>query len=111
MRLAEKITADDAAGNWSKIELLSASMSEAATSEDWPRVLELSTERHTKVMRHFELFPVGPENAEFYQQKLSMMLTSEQQLQAMTLEARKQLMRSGLTSARNHRAVGAYLAT
>ena len=97
------------ANSWSAIERFTESMQHAARDAEWPRVLELATQRHTQLMSHFEKFPVGPGNAEFYQQHLQIMLTGEQQLQSITTEARKAVMRDGLISSRNQRAVGAYL--
>jgi len=96
--------------SWALIERLTETMQQAALEHDWPHVLELATQRHQYLMAHFDKFPVGPDNAEFYHQHLHAMLTGEQQLQAITTEARKAVMRDSLVSSRNHRAVGAYLA-
>lgn len=97
------------AQSWSAIQQFTENMQHAAQDAEWARVLELATERHVELLAHFEKFPVGPDNAEFYQQHLHAMLLGEQQLQAITTEARKAVMRDGLISSRNHRAVGAYL--
>lgn len=95
--------------SWSVIQQFTETMQHAAQEAEWPRVLELATQRHERLMSHFEKFPVGPDNAEFYHQHLHAMLNGEQQLQAITTEARKAVMRDGLISTRNQRAVGAYL--
>ncbi len=97
------------AQSWSLIQHFTETMQQAALEQEWPHVLELATQRHEYLLSHFDQFPVGPDNAEFYHQHLHAMLRGEQQLQAITTEARKAVMRAGLISSRNHRAVGAYL--
>jgi hypothetical protein len=96
------------ASSWSSIQSLTASLRNAADAENWPQVLELASARHGTLLRHFEQFPVGPANAEFYFQNLNQMLSAEAELQALTLAARKQVMRDGLTNNRNREAVAAY---
>ena len=95
--------------SWSEVESLSQEIYQAANNEEWPLVLELATRRHEHLMAHFTRFPVGPDNAEFYHEHLHALLASEQRLQSMTIEARKAVMRDGLVSSRNHRAIGSYL--
>jgi hypothetical protein len=97
------------AQSWSAIQQFTETMQLAAEDAEWARVLELATQRHVQLLSHFEQFPVGPTNAEFYQQHLHAMLIGEQQLQAITTDARKAVMRDGLISSRNHRAMDAYL--
>jgi len=95
--------------SWSTIDAMTRSMRAAAKDEDWTQVLELSGSRHLYLMTHFKQFPVGPENAEFYQSRLMHVLEGEKELQLLATNARREIMRQGLISTQNHRAVGAYL--
>lgn len=96
--------------SWRAIELLTDAMRQAATEEAWPRVVEFAADRHRSLLEHFERYPVGPDNAAFYQTVLTTMLHGEQELQAIAVDARRQIMRQSVTARQNHRAVGAYLA-
>jgi hypothetical protein len=96
--------------SWFAIEAMSCSMRAAASSEDWQQVVELAATRHHNLLDHFQSFPVGPKNAGFYQQQLAQMLAGERELQALALDARKQVMRNSVVANHNRRAVGAYLA-
>lgn len=95
--------------SWSEVEDLSQQIYRAADDEDWQRVLELSTRRHEHLLAHFAQFPVGPDNAAFYYEHLPTLLASEQRLQSMTVAARKAVLRDGLISSHNQRAIGTYL--
>ena len=95
--------------SWSAIDQLTHAMRTAANAEEWSNVLELSGSRHQRLMQHFEQFPVGPGNAEFYQQHLTSMLNGEKELQRLATDARREVMREGLITNKNHRAIGAYL--
>lgn len=103
---ATKITVEQ---SWADIDLMTSSMRAAANKKAWDEVLDLSGTRHLQLMSHFKEFPVGPDNAEFYQARLTQMLSGEKELQQMATQARKEVMRQGLISTQNHRAVGAYL--
>jgi len=96
--------------SWLAIEITSRTMREAAKTEDWSQVLELASARHLNVLSHFQCFPVGPANADFYRHQLMVMLDGEKELQALTLLARKRVMQESSIVNHNHRAVGAYLA-
>jgi hypothetical protein len=97
--------------SWLSIQTQSTAMHDAANAGEWVKVMEVAAERHQHLVNHFELYPVGPGNADFYRDKIGKMLESEQELQTLTLNARKQLMSSAVASNQNHRAVGAYLNT
>lgn len=94
--------------SWTALEHLTSTMCAAANDQDWVQVLELSVERHKTLLDHFQRFPVGPDNAEFYHRHLSAMVSGEQRLHALAQQARKHVMREGLDSQRNQRALGAY---
>jgi hypothetical protein len=116
MTVAQQITAKQVDpkqvdASWLAIDALSASMRAAATAGEWIKVMEMAAIRHQNLVDHFAAFPVGPENADYYRDKIGVMLASEQELQALTLDARKQVMSAALVSNQNHRAVGAYLNT
>jgi hypothetical protein len=96
--------------SWSMIESLSDSMRAAAAEQAWERVVELAVTRHRILLAHFQRFPIGPDNATFYNDRLTQMLQGERELQTLAVEARRRVMRDGANSSRNHRAVGAYLA-
>lgn len=95
--------------SWNVVEALTAAMKSSAKAHDWLDVIEQAASRHHLVVAHFEQFPVGPENAEFYRQRLSTMLEGEQNLQSLVRDARKSLMSEGALISHGHRAVGAYL--
>lgn len=97
--------------SWSIAQQMTASMHELAASEEWVKVLEIATTRHDFLTSHFEKFPVGPDNSDFYRSRIGEMLQGEEVLQQLALEARKQVMRSAVTNHQNHRAVGAYLSS
>jgi hypothetical protein len=95
--------------SWSAIEALTAAMRAAAETEDWVQVMELAATRHENLERHFELFPVGPANADFYQRHLTAMLSNESELHDLAFTARREVMRSSVAMHHNKRAVTAYL--
>jgi hypothetical protein len=97
--------------SWIAIQAKSLAMQDAANTGEWVKVMEMAVERHQDLVEHFELYPVGPGNADFYRDKIGKMLESEQELQMLTLNARKHVMSAALVSNQNHRAVGAYLNT
>ncbi len=99
----------DVAASWARIEELTTALRTAASDEAWERVVELAARRHQLLLAHFAEFPVGPDNAGFYQQTLTAMAAGEQALQALAVDARRQIMRQSVTARHNHRAVGAYL--
>ena len=95
--------------SWSEIEGLTEQMRSAASNKDWMHVVDLAAQRHKDLLAHFEIFPVGPDNATFYQKYLNVMLKGEEQLQKIALDARKQLMREGASLQHQRKAVGAYI--
>lgn len=97
--------------SWSAIGNASSAMQSAAANEEWFQVMEMAALRHQQVVDHFERFPVGPDNAEFYRSHINAMLKEEQGLQTLVLDARKKVMGAATVSNQNHRAVGAYLNT
>lgn len=101
---------DGIEASWHGLEAIGSSLRDAASAEAWVEVVELAVKRHRNLLAHFERFPVGPANADFYVVRLPRMLEGEQQLQALALAARKRVMREGADANRTRRAVGAYLA-
>ena len=102
---------DTVENSWDAIESISTSMRDAAAQEEWNQVVELAMSRHRNLLGHFQRFPVGPENAAFYNDRLSVMLAGERELQALAMDARKKVMRDGVNANYNRRAMGAYLAS
>jgi len=101
--------ANNIESSWLDVEHMTNIMQSAAGKEDWLHVVELAASRHQRLVEHFEYFPIGPDNAEFYRQRLSNMLSNEQSLQLVVREARKSLMREGMVVKHGHQAVGAYI--
>jgi hypothetical protein len=99
----------DIESSWNGVRELTATMHGLVAAEEWDKVLELSAQRHQRVVGHFADFPVGPENSEFYRNQIHEMLEGEKELHSLVIEARKQVMRAAMTSNQNHRAVNAYL--
>lgn len=95
--------------SWAGIDHATQSMRAAAQTADWSRVLEMSSARHDQLKAHFLRFPVGPDNADFYQTHLTEMLKGERELQRLATDARREIMRESVIANHNHRAVGAYL--
>src|SRR5882672_561866 len=85
-------TATQVEASWIAIQAMSTAMRGAADAGEWIKVMEMAATRHQNLIDHFAAFPVGPENADFYRDKISTMLSSEQDLQNLTLDARKQVM-------------------
>jgi len=96
--------------SWSAIESISTSMRDAAAQQAWSEVVELAISRHRNLLGHFQRFPVGPENAAFYNVRLTEMLAGERELQSLAVDARKRVMREGSDANHTRRAMGAYLA-
>lgn len=105
------IVPGDIESSWEAVAAMNAQMHELANAKEWIPMMELAAVRHHRLVEHFEAFPVGPANSEFYRDRMSQMLQGEEQLQQLALEARKEVMRAASVSNQNHRAVGAYLNT
>lgn len=101
----------DVESSWDAIQSITAAMQNAAAEESWEQVMELAARRHQDLVEHFARFPVGPDNAGYYRERINDMLRNEQALQDLAQGARKQVMRAAVASNQNHRAVGAYLKT
>lgn len=95
--------------SWLEIERINASIHAAAAEHSWERVVEGAAARHQSLLRHFETFPVGPTNANFYQKNLTKMLSGEEALHALAVDARRQIMRESASATHSHRAMNAYL--
>lgn len=95
--------------SWFEIERISQAMQEAAAHKNWPHVVECAAARHHIVLRHFDNFPVGPQNALFYRERLTQLLSGEQALHALAVDARREIMRESATVNYSHRALNAYL--
>jgi len=106
-----KAIADNVEDSWAIVERFTQAMRAAADTQDWLHVLNLAGDRHQQLLQHFQHFPVGPENARFYQVRLHSMLKGEQDLQRIATDARREVMREGLLTNHNYKAVGAYLAS
>jgi hypothetical protein len=96
--------------SWEDIETINRSMYAAADAEEWQEVVEFAASRHQRLLDHFQHFPVGPQYADFYHQRLSAMLNGERTLQTLARDARKRVMSEGTVVNKTHRAIGAYLA-
>lgn len=97
--------------SWKTLESINESIHVAARASDWLDVLEIATKRHAILQDHFRNYPVGPDNAEFYRQRMDRLLHSEAELQKAVRNARKLLMSEGLETQHKQRALGAYLNT
>ncbi len=95
--------------SWQDIEAMNQSLHAAANAEEWQEVVERAATRHQRLLVHFEHFPVGPKYAEFYQNRLTEMLSGERQLQALADNARRRVMSDGVVINKNRRAVNSYL--
>ena len=103
------MTSETIAMSWSAVESVNASMHRAADESHWLDVLDLATKRHTMLQAHFDRFPIGPDNAEFYRRHMDLMLQGETKLRDAVRNARKALMSEGIDTQRKQRALGAYL--
>lgn len=95
--------------SWNVVETLTVTMKIAAETQQWFDVVEQATTRHNLLLQHFEHYPIGPQNADFYRERLHVMLQGEQDLQTLVRNARKALMSEGQAMQLNKRMVGAYL--
>lgn len=94
--------------SWQTITELSECIVAAANNESWLEVAEMAKERHCMLKRHFDSFPVGPDNASFYTDRLNQLLQQEVPLQALAREARKNLMKYGETLVKGKKMQRAY---
>ena len=94
---------DDLDNSWQRILVLTEAMQTAAKEEDWPMVASTAAQRHQQVGKHFGLFPVGPDTADYYVHRLNTFLANEQALQKLAKSARKKVMKlgTGLQRGRN----------
>lgn len=97
--------------SWNALLRQTEAMRAAAAEADWLRVAELAGARHQALVAHFEQFPVGPDTAVFYQRHLTQLLSEEQELKALTVAARREVMKQGLGASQKRRAVAAYMAS
>lgn len=95
--------------SWRTIEQMTQTLHSAATEKKWSVVLDQAAARHKSLLQHFEKYPVGPENADFYRTGLNTLLNGEKTLSDLVRDARKSLMAEGAVMTQNHRAMGAYL--
>ncbi len=98
----------DIDSSWKNLLQLSNAMMEHANDENWQVVSELAIERHQSLVSHFELFPVGPQTAEYYYTKLNDFMSNEQSLQSIATKARKKMMKDGAQRQQGKRAAAAY---
>ena len=94
--------------SWESITEMGQRMQQIADDKDWPSVAELARLRHKSVTAHFQHFPVGPSNAEFYQIHLNTFFQQEQQLKQIVDSARKNVLKNVSDISLNRRAINAY---
>lgn len=94
--------------DWQQVLDSTKHLEHAANEQDWEHVAELAAKRHSLITQHFDIHPVGPDTAEFYQQHLSSFLAKEEQLQQLAATARKAAMKASLKLHSNKKAVNAY---
>src|ERR1022692_4575143 len=106
MLITNSTATDDAIEtSWRSIETMTRGMREAANAANWGDVLDQATTRHQQILMHFNVFPIGPGNADFYRVHLNDILKGEQELQNLVRDARKSAMREGLSLKHNYAAV------
>ena len=96
--------------SWQSLVEHSSALRNAVEQQDWMRASEMAQQRHTSLLQHFRRFPVSPETAEFYQDHLARLLADEPELNALAVQARREVMKQGLAFNHNRRAVSAYQA-
>lgn len=96
--------------SWQSLVEHSSALRSAVERQDWMQASEMAERRHASLLQHFERFPVSPETAGFYQEHLARLLADEPQLNALAVQARREVMKQGLTFNHNRRAVSAYQA-
>ncbi|MGK0500305.1 MAG: hypothetical protein ACJAYG_001954 [Oceanicoccus sp.] len=80
------------AGSWESITILNQRCFELAENRNWPQLGATLKQRRQDMDQHFQRFPIGPDNAGFYQGKLSIFFKQEQQLLQLTqLSTKKHL--------------------
>lgn len=94
--------------SWRELERQSEALREAVAEQDWEAASDIAMRRHTGLQRHFHHYPVGPDTAPFYERHLARLLADEPQLQALAVQARREVMKQGLQASHNRRAVNAY---
>ena len=94
--------------NWHCISDMGQQMRQLAANEDWSNIAELAQSRHQLVTEHFQCFPVGPSNAEFYKLHINHFFQQEQILTDLVDSARKNVLRDVSHVSHNRRAINAY---
>lgn len=95
--------------SWHAIERMTQTLHTIAAEKNWIAVLDQAAVRHKSLLQHFDKYPVGPENADFYRTGLNTLLGGEKALSELVRDARKSLMAEGAAMTQNHRAMNAYL--
>ena len=96
--------------SWIQILSMSRDIEVLATAEEWEAVVKSAQQRHQTVIEHFNRFPVGPENADFYMENLSNFMQSEERLQNVVNKARQETIHAIGQFNKNRQAANAYQA-
>ena len=102
------MTTSTLANSWSQILELTRAIEELARQEAWESVVNLTRERHSSVLDHFQTFPVGPETAGFYMEKLHQFLASEERLNLVANAARDNTIKAIQSLNHNRQAINTY---
>ena len=94
--------------SWQLVVDLSQSILQLALEKNWAAISELAIDRHRAVLQHFSTFPVGPETADFYYQRIDLFLKQEEKIKNIAGQARKKAMKEGALLQQSRRAVDAY---
>lgn len=95
--------------SWNSILAASSEIESLAATENWQEVSELARNRHGKIQRHFDTFPVGPKTADFYSVELSGFIAREDKLQELVRQARKETLKSGIIINNRKKLANSYL--
>lgn len=90
--------------NWQKLEQHSESLMVLLHNEAWEQAAEHAKQRYYLITRHFTLFPVNDETADFYQAKLPRLQAQDETMRSLakdskhTLQQQLRLISNGKTA-------------
>jgi len=94
--------------SWQSIAEMGQQMQQLADQQEWLSIAGLARLRHEAVTAHFQHYPVGPGNAEFYQTGLNRFFQQEARLKEIVENSRKNVLKDVSHISHNRRAINAY---
>ncbi len=96
------------ASGWQQIQDSSQKIQNHVSEKKWEEVIAIAKQRHEKILKHFEDFPINSNNTNFYMDAITNIVESEKTLLEM-IEAEKLKINTEISLIHNqHQAAKAY---